>query len=521
MKEKRLKHAVTCARMAEIDREAQEGWGIPGTILMENAGGTAYRWLAARVRQQEKVVFCCGAGSNGGDALVMARHCMIEETCEPVIVLCREPLRDAAAEQHRICAALGIEEIRFSENPDEAVRVLSEAAYIVDGLTGTGLTGPVDESLGEIINAINSAPGRIVSVDLPSGLGDSWTPESPMVQADWTLTMEMPKTCLYVPEAREKAGQIVTIPVGFPPELVRPQPNDLMLLPRQVDPESVPKVYPTAYKNSRGVVAVFGGGADAPGAGILTAAAAGRGPAGMVILYTDPMLQLSAAAAHPAVIVRGMPSGGDLPDLSRCTAAVLGPGWGLDQDPELIPRILDAVSAGVLDADALTILSENPGIRERVARTAQHGEWIMTPHPGEYARLCGVSPEDLPVDPIELLRNTAVSTASTIVLKGHVTYVASPSGETAILDGMCGALGTAGSGDVLSGILGGLLSTGMGSFEAATLGVTIHLSAATRAVETRGAITAEELIPVTGEILREMYRLGTRGRCGGNREPGS
>ena len=217
--------AVDSARMAQIDRLAEERFHLPQIVLMEDAGLRAWQLARARLWGGRlpvgSILFLAGKGNNGGDALVMARQCRLEGHREASIVLgAGDPPPESLAGRHLAsCAALGIEVLRYpAQTPDVRER-LGQAAWLVDGLLGTGLSGPARPPLAELIGLAAAAAGRRVAVDIPSGVSDAFRSGFPALPAELTLTIGLPKLCLYLPLARPFAGEILVVPSVFPAEL--------------------------------------------------------------------------------------------------------------------------------------------------------------------------------------------------------------------------------------------------------------------------------------------------------------
>ncbi len=213
--------------MTRIDRRSQEEFAISSTVLMEDAGVKAWALLRRAVwkdrRPRRRIVFTAGRGNNGGDAFVMARQAAVEGYQPLSIVLAggrppepgSDPGRNLAS-----CEALGMEIIDWPVQNDLALTRLAEASWIVDGISGTGLRGALKPPTADLVRAVNQSRGKKAALDVPSGVGDGFRAEYPAVCADVTLTMGLPKLCLYLPRARALCGRILVVPVGFPPALV-------------------------------------------------------------------------------------------------------------------------------------------------------------------------------------------------------------------------------------------------------------------------------------------------------------
>lgn len=492
------------ARMAEIDRLAQERYAIPQAVLMEDAGLRAY--LLARERiwaggpPPGPMVFLAGRGSNGGDALVMARQRRLEGQGELAVVLgAGEPAEGSLTAVHlAICRAMGLPVLRYPEQAGEVERLLAGARWIVDGLLGTGLRGSARAPLADLIRLANSSPARSVAVDIPSGIGDEFRPGYPALESEYTLTVGLPKLCLYLPHARPLCGQILVVPGVFPRELLEsPQLAGGMLLAEEL--EELPALPREAHKGRRGHLAVFAGSEGTTGAAWLSATAAARSRAGLVSLFLPRALYAAALPRFKSVMVRPWEeaSAPERLDLRRFSALLVGPGWGTaEKRLRWLERLLGLGLPGVLDADGITLLA-GLAPRPRLA-----GRWVLTPHPGEFARLAGLELARLLEDPLPALLRTSAELQAVIVLKGHCTFVAAPDGRYWILDGMNPALATGGSGDVLAGAIAGLAAGGMPVLEAARFGVLLHSRAGEEAHRERGYFLAEDLLPYLSAALK-------------------
>ena len=497
--------AVSSERAAAIDRLARERFHIPEAVLMEDAGLGAWRlarealW-AGRV-PQEPIVFLAGRGNNGGDALVMARQCRLEGHGQASIVLAGgEPAAGSMAAVHlEICEALGLEVLRFPAEPVRVQECLARAAWLVDGLTGTGLAGAARAPLDELIRLVNAAPGRTLAVDVPSGVGDAFRQGFPAVEAEATLTVGLPKLCLYLPHARALCGRILVVPGVFPPELTEAAdiPGEVLDRTAWRDLRPLPM---DAHKGRRGHLAVFAGSEGTTGAAWLAATAAARSRTGLTTLFLDRAVYPAAVRRFQSVMVRPWDPSSPPADFraGRFSALLAGPGWGLGRERAgWLERLLDLGLPGVLDADGLTVLSGLGGGRRL------GGRWVLTPHPGEFARLAGCEVDEVLADPLPRLLALASGLEAVIVLKGHCTYVASPEGRYWVLDGGNPALATGGSGDVLAGIIAGLTAGGLAPLAAARLGVLLHSEAGEAAYRERGYFLAEDLLPYVSLLLKE------------------
>jgi NAD(P)H-hydrate epimerase len=499
---------LSCGEMALLDERAQKEYHIPGVVLMENAARSAADYLYTSVLNQiagpGPVVFAVGKGNNGGDALAMARHLSLAGVKDLRVLLAVEELGPLPSMHRDVLKEFGMVIEVFSGAEDAGRALLGKARLIIDGLFGIGLSGPSREPYSAMIAAINGSRAKVVSLDVPSGLGDSYRPEYPAVKADLTLSFELPKICQYRPAGRLLCGQIVRIPVGFPPALIAETGGSFELSGPEVLDSLLRDPPPGAYKNSRGHVAVFAGAPGTTGAAALATEAALRSGAGLVSLFADEPVYPLLAAGCRSVMVRpwsAAASRDPWPEDSF-SAFLLGPGWGRDEDRyRWFRRILMGKLPGVLDADGLYLLKL---LLSREKTPIDLKGRVLTPHPGEFAALMDLKKEEVLSDPIPAMAEICGSLGCVLVLKGHVTFIGDPGGRTRIHDGMNPALGTAGSGDILAGIIAGFLGRGMGPLEAALCGVELHGKIGKQARADLGFFTSEDLLRyISREALRD------------------
>ncbi|POR01149.1 hypothetical protein AU468_08680 [Alkalispirochaeta sphaeroplastigenens] len=513
---------LSSALMADIDRAAREELGIPGVVLMENAGRGAWEVLR-RVLQEEgttpaerktspegPLVFCAGPGNNGGDALVMARWAFLEEQFPLAVVTSRAGLGAAAEAQWEILRRLGLSRLVWEEEPGAVRELLGGARMIVDGLSGTGLSGALRGSAAGLVEAMNASGAPIASVDLPSGFRDDPDPGDPRVRADLTIVTGYLKRSLFTALGRPGAGRIVQVDPGFPPSLVRAavgsggsSPSQVRLRnPRDLTPRPVPA---DAHKGVRGKVGVVGGAPGTGGAPLLAGLGALYGGAGMVRVCTGAAP--GEGWCDPSLMVKADTRENRTGILDWASALVIGPGWtdaGRDDLRDLLGEARQRSLPVVLDAQALRLLEpalvvESPQV-SGAEKSGGEASLILTPHPGELAAMLGCTPRDLACNPWEALRKTAEIYAAVVVLKGSVTCVADPDGRISVFDGGCPALATAGTGDVLAGLAGALCAAGTEAAEAARTAVALHLRAGQRLASRAGWFTARDLARSLGEI---------------------
>lgn len=472
----------TAAQVRELDRAVIDGLGIPGLTLMERAGNAAYRALRRQWPSAERMVVVCGTGNNGGDGFVVA-HRAAQDGLDVELLQLGDPggiKGDARTVAERFWAV-------GRHQPFEPER-LAGADVVVDAIFGTGLDRPVEGRYAEAIDAINAAGAPVMAIDIPSGLqGDTGAVMGVSVQAALTPTFIGLKTGLFTGDGPAVTGRVVFDHLGAPAraydavspaaERISSATLDTLLHPRTRN----------AHKGRYGHVLVVGGDHGMGGALRMAAEAAGRVGAGLVSVATRERHCGPLLAARPEVMAHAVEGPADLePALSRASVLVLGPGLG--QDPwaqALWERCLAFQGPAVVDADALNLLARDAGRRE---------SWILTPHPGEAARLLATDTGDIQGQRLARAGALQERFGGVVVLKGAGTVVR---GEASAIctDGNPG-MASGGMGDVLSGVLGGLLAQGLPLEQAARVGVAIHAAAADRAAESgeRGLL-ALDLMP--------------------------
>lgn len=485
--------------MADIDRRAQSDFFYTSLLLMENAGIKS--WI--RVNEpdfsppprESLSVFVAGKGNNGGDAFVMARQCYLSGNPRTFIIQVSEKCSEDAEVNRKISAALGIPILSWEKEKDSALELLKKADYIFDGIAGTGIKGALRGSSADVVVEINRLyRKRVIAIDVPSGVGDEFQASFPAVKADATLTMGLPLACLFLPYARPLAGKIEVIPLGFPPSLKEncTIPGTLM---EEEDLRKLPQFSEDTYKNKRGHLAVFAGDEGTTGAALLSAEAAARSRAGLVSLFPHPGVYHICAGQTKSIMSKRIENFDEPKDFnfSPYQALVLGPGWGTEQprDKWLTAAVASGLP-GVLDADGITLAARMA--KEKILPSFED-RWILTPHPGECARISGRSKEEVLTHPYDTVLETSRKFGAVVVLKTHVVIIGYPDGEFRVVDGMNPAMAGGGSGDILSGVIGGLLATGVGVKDAAVLGALMHQSAGKRARAEKGWFLSEDLLP--------------------------
>lgn len=474
--------------MRELDRRAIEEHGIAGYTLMQRAGTRAFAVLRARWPEARAVTICCGGGNNGGDGYVLANLAQTAGLAVQLIAMkSPEELTGEARKAAGDWLALGSQ----PESPEERLR----GDVIVDALLGTGLERVVRDDYARLIVRINDSARPVLAIDLPSGLAaDTGMPLGHCVKASATVTFIGRKRGLYTGRAGRYCGELVYDDLGTPPEIHRDMGvRDHLLAPGQLGDWLRPRPADT-HKGMLGRLLVIGGNHGMGGAAVLAARAALYGGSGLVSIATRAAHAGLAPAVQPEIMSHGVESMEALDSLLEATDVVtIGPGLGRDDWARALWR--RAIEQGrplVVDADALNLLAEAPTRRER---------WILTPHPGEAARLLDTGVADIQADRFAAASRLAERFDAVVVLKGHGSLIADTDGTVALCP--CGnpAMATAGMGDALTGLIAALLGQGLTPFDAACCGVLAHALAGDRAARGRRQILASDLINQLPAIL--------------------
>jgi ADP-dependent NAD(P)H-hydrate dehydratase / NAD(P)H-hydrate epimerase len=479
---------LTAAEMREIDRTTIEDIGIPGPILMENAGirivGVMRRSLPALAG--ERIVIVAGKGNNGGDGFVVARH-LLALGAKPRIILlaAKAEVRGDAALNLGMAAKLGLEVIEAPtiEAWRKARPALLKATVIVDAIFGTGLQKAAEGVQAAAIADVNRADGFTIAVDVPSGLSSD-TPLliGPAVRADLTVTLAAPKICHVLPPAEAYVGALAIEDIGIPARLLEDPGLKLSVLEREDVAPFLRKRGRDTHKGSFGHLFILSGSRGKSGAAVLAGRAALRSGAGLVTVGTPAACLPAIARPSPELMVEPLPDtpegtlseralGRILELISGKDAVLIGP--GLSTHPEtsrLILKLLPKIKVPVvLDADGLNIVAAGPEILRRMRAPA-----VLTPHPGEFARLAGLPVKEVLDRRLELAREFAAKYGTILVFKGYRTLIATPDGTARINPTGNPGMATGGSGDVLSGMIASLIVQEKDIAGAAAAAVYVH-----------------------------------------------
>jgi ADP-dependent NAD(P)H-hydrate dehydratase / NAD(P)H-hydrate epimerase len=512
---------VDSSTIRAVDSYAVRKYGIAGLVLMENAG----RGVAEAVRREldgisgkvKRVVIIAGKGNNGGDGYVAARHLKNSGVDTVVLALSGlDGMKGDALVNARAWVKMGgkVYTVASGRALEKHSALLKHSAVIVDAILGTGLASPVKGFYAKAIDFINSLGRRVVSVDIPSGLdsttGAVW---GTAIRADLTVTMAAAKLGLYLYPGREYSGRIEVADIGCPKELVENDRIRWNLITRErlnrvLRPRKI-----NSHKGSFGHLIVIAGSIGMTGAAYMAGMGALRAGAGLVTIGVPESLQGALEKKAIEAMSIGLPetSGRSLGAVSfpaikdalrGKTAVVIGPGFRPSEEIRvLVGMVLKEAKVPVLiDGGGLSSLGGNATVLKRSKAPV-----VITPHPGEAAKLLGVTPQEIQADRIASAERLLKATGSTVVLKGASTIVAVPEGVFVNPTGNP-ALSTAGTGDILAGIIGGLLAQGYSALDASVSGVYIHGLAADTLSEKgrdRGMI-ATDLLPVIPGVLDSL-----------------
>jgi NAD(P)H-hydrate epimerase len=509
---------VTAEEMRRADRRAMDELGVSGLILMENAGRGATDAIerAFGPAGGRRVAVLAGKGNNGGDGFVVARHLAGRGARVTVWLLARvsEVHGDAATNLDIVRRAVPVTEVTDTPGLERVRGALREADLVVDALLGTGASGPASGLLAEAIRLVNESTRPVCALDLPSGLSaDDGTSTGPVVQADLTVTFGLPKRGLVLHPGAAHAGRIEVADLGVPRAWLGEGVSVGLLEPDDVRGLLIPRP-PDAHKGRFGHLLVIGGSVGKTGAAVLTCLGALRSGAGLVTCAVPGTQQPIVAGGVPEAMTEPLPETAvrtlsehalhRLTELaSRMDAIAVGPGVGLDPETQATVRELSrrVDRPMVLDADALTALAGHLG----VLREAQ-GPRVLTPHPGEAARLLDAGVAEIQAARIESARRLAAATGAFVALKGAGTVVAAPGGEATVNPTGNPGMATGGTGDVLTGVAGALLAQGLAPLAALRLAVYLHGLAGDRAAAGLGPVglRAGDVADALPGALREL-----------------
>ncbi len=511
---------VSAAQMQAMDRATIQDFGLPGRLLMENAGrGAVQAMLTAWGEPAAKPIgVAAGRGNNGGDGFVIAR-CLAQRGHSVTVFLLssRDRVGGDAAANLALLDPLGIPVI---EVPDAAAFDRCEAEMRrpriwIDAIFGTGLNAEVRGVQARMIDLINAQGRPVLAVDIASGLdADTGQVLGRAVRADLTATFAFAKIGHKVHPGAALTGRLFVVDIGIPSQIAAGVAAPQQLIDAALASADLPRRAPDAHKGTTGHLLVVAGSTGKAGAAAMTATAAMHSGAGLVTLAVPAaLLQVAAGLVLEAMTapLAGNASGAlemaALPALERLYAGkrclALGPGIGTAETTADLVRavVKDCPLPMVIDADAINILAQTPELL-----SSARSPLILTPHPGEMARLMAVTTAEIQADRIGAARRLAGHHGIWVVLKGAATVIAGPGGQVWINSSGNPGMASGGMGDVLAGLIAGLIVQRLAPEAAARLGVFVHGAAADRLAARRGpqGYLAAQVMQTVPEIFRDL-----------------
>ncbi len=506
---------LTSKQMKEIDRRAIQELGILGPILMENAGQKIFESIQKRFPdlRKEKIVIIAGKGNNGGDGFVVARH-LLNHGSDPVVLLLssKKDVKGDAAVNLKIAEQIGIKICEIISQKDlnlQKGKILL-SSLLVDSIFGTGLTKPAEGIYIKVIELINKSKAFKIAVDIPSGLSsDTFQIIGPCVKADLTVTLAAPKIAHVFPPAEEYIGDLEVADISFPSFLFENEDLKLELVEEETVRPYFKKRKKDAHKGTYGHLFIISGSLGKTGAAVMAGKAALKMGAGLVTVGTPESCLPIVARSMDELMTEPLP---ETPEktlsyeavkktetlLKGKDALLIGPGISTHRSTaefvlSLLPKIKIPV---VIDADALNILASKPKALKSLPKPA-----ILTPHPGEFARLLNLPTREVVKRKLELVPQFVTEYGVYLVLKSYRTLTATPEGRVYINSTGNPGMATAGSGDVLSGMVASMIIQEKNLLEAVLAAVYIHGLSGDLGAQKLGEKTL-----IAGDIIRELPR---------------
>ena len=513
---------VTAEQMREIDKQCAR-LGKPTSVLMENAGkaaAEATREYLGEIKKQ-RILCLIGGGNNGGDGLAAARYLNGLGAKVSVYLGADRPAEDTnlklVKENNISCI-----EAKADKNRKKLDSLIDQATCVIDALLGTGKIRPLEGAFKQALEKVNAAKQtknlKIIAVDLPTGMdADTGAIDPACPYADLTVTLAFPKAGLYKFPGAERTGKVIVADIGIPEELA--DKINIELIDEKWAADTLPKRPLNSNKGSFGKVLINAGSINYIGAASLACGGALRVGAGLVTLATAESLIPNIAAKVTEATYLPLPEsrpgiisveGAEIIHKQCAQYSVLLIGCGLGQNPATVEFLSCLFSKKglpplVIDADGLNILARIPNWRQQIPDNA-----ILTPHPGEMARLTGMTIDEVQNDRTGTAVKFAHKWQKTIVLKGAFTVVASADGKCRINPFANAGLASGGTGDVLAGAIAGLAAQGLKPYEAASLGVYLHGAAGDKIRNEMGdaGMIASDLLPALPLTIKQLKNRG-------------
>ncbi len=474
------------SQVRELDRKTIEQLGLPGAVLMETAGRGVVSAIVERIGEGagRLATVLCGVGNNGGDGFVVARE-LHYRGFQVYVYIAGNPdkMSEETALHNGVMRAVGVKGRLYKQPPKQPElrnvhRSLLRSAVVVDALVGIGVDSDLKEPVRTLVEQLDGRhTGLTVSVDVPSGIdAQSGRILGCAVRCDLVVTMAAAKPGLFLLDGPDHYKELEVVDLGVPPRWIADAEPNGRLLTLETVARILPKTGELAHKGSLGHLMVVAGAPGTSGAALLCATAAQRSGIGLCTLATAGEIRARLESRVPDLMVEAVRGGANEAKrvaklLAGKDALAVGPGMGTNASAlDLVMRLLSLSNVPtVLDADALTALASKPEIAEPAA-----GRLVLTPHPGEMARLLGVAVSEVTRNTREMALEAAKRWQAVVVLKGPRPLVVDPTGRWAVCNTPNSALAKAGSGDVLCGIIAALLGRGVQPFDAAALATFVH-----------------------------------------------
>lgn len=512
---------VTSQQMKAIDQRAIVEWQIPEIVLMENAGRAVVDRLEKKFANLANmtVTIVAGSGNNGGDGLVTARHLYNLGTTVKVFLLAERPFSESTQSNLTILQKLPVR-IYSIENANSIhlfKATLNYTDIVIDAILGTGINRAVSPLIEEVMAIINKRSCYKVAIDLPSGLNaDNGMVWGSAIKADLTVALAAIKRGELLNEGQALCGELICVDIGIPKDIFDAEAITTFALDNTYLAGVLKPRVRQSHKGTYGHLLTIGGSKGMSGSIALTNKGALRSGVGVLTSAVPESIYLPVAVMQPEVMVHGLNDQGSghfhrkgLTQLQELLvgqdALVIGPGFSKMDEDELTAFLEEVITAVecplVIDADGLNLL-----VNRLELLTAAKGPLILTPHPGEMARLTGMTTVDVQTNRLAVAENFAKTYGVFVVLKGANTIIAAPDGTIWLNLVDSPALATAGSGDVLSGIIGAFLAQGYAPAEACTAAVNLHGQAGVLVAQKKGEISSQsgDLIEEIANVIREV-----------------
>lgn len=497
---------LSSSSMAEADRLTIQETGIPSAVLMENAAAGVFDYISSLEIPKDRIAIAAGSGNNGGDGFALARR-LANAGCIVDVFVCQpEKLKGDAKLNYEILLKFPVSIIEL----DDEAPLFDSYDITVDALFGTGFKGEITGFYAALIESVNETSNFVISIDIPSGLsGSSHNVSGICVDADATVTFCRPKIphCMY--PAKKFCGEVAVVDISIPDFNVEAVSEGLYLVTEDLLPR-LAKREPDSHKGTYGHAVIAGGSAGKTGAAVMASISCSAAGAGLVTCMIPASLNYTAEVGALEIMsfpvgiedhfkAEGAEEAADF--LEGKSALGIGPGIGRKEETGTFIREILSKSTftAIVDADGLYHL-------DKETLETLRGRAVLTPHIGEFARMTGLSADDVQADRLNLARTFAAQYGVVLVLKSADTITATPEGITFINTSGSPALAKGGSGDCLTGLITGFISQGYEPAEAAVLGCYILGAAARRAAEGKSerSVMTTDVISRIGAVISEL-----------------